>query len=158
MAALGTNNFSLNGTYVPDVVKLGLTADDLSASSGFTFTQLSFFAGDGYAPIIPASLTYNGNKINTEVLFDTGTEPFSYIEDSKAAADTTLLLPASSTVSLSTTNGFNYSYTTTASENLTNVENPGSSKTDLTILSLEFFLTNEYMIDFTNHKLGLKNN
>jgi hypothetical protein len=25
-------------------------------------------------------------------------------------------------------------------------------------MSLEFFLNNEYMLDFTNHKLGLKSN
>ncbi|MDB5111656.1 MAG: hypothetical protein JWR67_2770, partial [Mucilaginibacter sp.] len=35
MAALGTSKFSLNGTFVPDVITLGLTAADLSTSSGF---------------------------------------------------------------------------------------------------------------------------
>ena len=34
VAALGTANFSLEGTFVPGVVTLGLTASDLSSSSG----------------------------------------------------------------------------------------------------------------------------
>jgi len=158
MAAIGTSNFSLQGTYVPGVLTLGLTADDLSPSSGFVMNQLSFDAQDGYAPIIPATITYNNKVVSTEVLFDTGTEPDSFIEDKTATNTTTLLLPSSTSVSISTSSGFNYVYTTSATENLTNVENPSSSGVDVSVMSLEFFLNNEYMLDFTNHKLGLKSN
>ena len=159
MAALGTNNFSLYGNYVPGVVTLGLTADDLS-SNGFVMHQLTFYPGDGYAPVIPVSLTYNNKAaFTTEAIFDTGTEPYSYIEDPSAAADTALLLPKSSNLSLtSTPGGFNYAYTISATDNLTYVENPSSSKSNVSVISLEFFLNNEYMLDFTDHKLGLKNN
>jgi hypothetical protein len=157
MAALGTSNFSLNGTYVAGVVTLGLTSSDLSSSGGFTMNQLNYAAGDGYAPVIPATVNYNGKSISTYVLFDTGTEPYSYIED-KTAADTTVLLPKSTPVAVSLSSGFNYDYTTTSSDNLTYVENPKTSGGDVTIFSLEFFLNNEYLLDFTNHQLGLKNN
>jgi hypothetical protein len=157
MASLGTSNFSLDGTYVPGVITLGLTAADLSSSSGFTMSQLNFAAGDGYAPLIPATITYNNNSTTSYVVFDTGTEPYSYIEDKKAA-NTLVLLPAKSAVKVMTTAGFNYSFTTSDTENLTNVENPTTSGADVSIISLEFFLNNEYMLDYTNHKLGLKNN
>ena len=156
MAALGTSNFSLEGTYVPNVVTLGLTSSDLS-SNGFIMHQLTFAPGDGYAPIIPVSLTYNNKTISTDAIFDTGTEPYSYIED-PAAADSTVLLPSGTSVSLSSTPGFNYSYTTSATDNLTYVENPGTSQSNVSVISLEFFLNNEYLLDFTHHTLGLKNN
>jgi hypothetical protein len=157
MDAIGTNNFSLDGTYVPGVVTLGLTASDLSSSNGFIMHQLTYYPGDGYAPVIPVSLTYNNKSITTNAIFDTGTEPYSYIEDS-SAADTTLLLPNNTKVSLSSTPGFSYSYTTSATDNITFVENPRVSQSNVSVISLEFFLNNEYIVDFTDHKLGLKNN
>ncbi|WP_426668338.1 hypothetical protein ACPPVU_19460 [Mucilaginibacter sp. McL0603] len=157
MAALGTNNFSYEGTYVPGVVTLGLTASDLSSASGFIMHQLTYRPGDGYAPVIPVSLTYNNKTVATDAIFDTGTEPYSYLEDT-SAADTTLLLPNNTNVSLSSTQGFSYTYTTSATENITYVENPRVSQSNFSVISLEFFLNNEYMVDYTNHKLGLKNN
>jgi hypothetical protein len=156
MAALGISNFSLAGTYVPGVVTLGLTADDL-ASSGFIMHQLPYYSGDGYAPVIPLSLTYNSKTFSTDAVFDTGTEPYSYIQD-PTAADSTLLLPSNTSVSLTSTSGFSYNYTTSANDNITYVENPKISQSSISVLSLEFFLNNEYLLDYTNHKLGLKNN
>jgi hypothetical protein len=158
MAALTTSNFSYEGTYVPDVVTLGLTASDLSSAGGFSMSQLSFVTGDGYAPVIPVSLTYNSKAaFKTYAIFDTGTEPYNYIEDT-SAADTALLLPNSTSVSLSSTTGFNYAYLTSSTDNLTYVENPKTSQSDVSVLSLEFFLNNEYLLDFTNHQMGLKSN
>jgi hypothetical protein len=157
MAALGTSNFSLDGTYVPGVVTLGLTPSDLSSPGGFNMNQLNYVAGDGYAPVISATVNYNGKSISSYVLFDTGTEPYSYIED-KTAADTTVFLPEKTPVAVSLSSGFNYDYTITSTDNLTYVENPKTSGADVTIFSLEFFLNNEYLLDFTNHQLGLKNN
>ncbi|MBV8390335.1 MAG: hypothetical protein JO080_11095 [Mucilaginibacter sp.] len=155
MAALGTNNFGLHGAYVPGVVTLGLTPSDLSS---FTMHQLSYYPGDGYAPIIPVSLTYNGKTITTNTIFDTGTEPYSYIEDSTAGS-TAVLLPNNTSVSLtSTPGGFTYSYATSASDNLTYVENPTQSQSNVSVMSLEFFLNNGFMLDYYDHKLGLKNN
>lgn len=155
MAALGTNNFSFDGTYEP-VLTLGLTAADISASSGFATTPLNFHFNAGYIPIVPATIVYNNKTVSTQVLFDTGTEPYSYIEDPAAGALS--LLPTNSTVNVSTTSGFNYSYTVTNTDNLTYIENPNTSGANVTILGLEFFLTNEYMLDYTNNKLGVKNN
>ena len=158
MAALGTSQFSLSGTFVPDVITVGLTANDLSSSSGFTMNQLTFYAGDGYAPVIYTTTTYNTTKIvSTAAIFDTGTEPYSYIED-KNAATSLALLPQNTPVSVRTTSGFTYSYTTTPTENLTYIENPTSTGASISIVSLEYFLTSEYLLDYTNHQIGLKNN
>jgi hypothetical protein len=157
MGALGTSHFSPDGAYVPGVVTLGLTASDLSpSSSGFTMSQLSFSNGNGYLPIIPANITYKGKSTSTSVLFDTGTEPYSYIEDKTATGIS--LLAQNSAVNLVATSGFNYAYTTAAKENLTYIENPTTTGANVSIMSLEYFLTGGYMLDFTNHKLGLKNN
>jgi hypothetical protein len=156
IAALGTNNFSLDGTYVPGVITLGLTPGDL-APGGFTLYPISYVPAGGYPPIIPVSVTYNNRTIRTDMIFDTGTDPYNYIEDS-AAADTSTLLPNNSPVSLAANGGYTYSYTTTDTDNLTYVENPKQSQTSLSVMGLEFFLTNEFLFDFTNHQFGLKNN
>lgn len=157
MAALGTQYFSTQGTYAPGVITLGLTTADLSSSSSFTLSQLYFNSGDGYAPGVPAEITYNNKKFSTEALFDTGTEPYTYLED-PTYKGVTALLPSGSTVSLAATSGFNYSYTTSSTENLTVVENPFNTGGAISIIGLEYFLNNEYMLDFADHKLGLKNN
>jgi hypothetical protein len=155
MAALGTANFSLEGTYAPNVLTLGLTTADLSSSSGFIMNQLTFYPNDGYAPIISTTLSYNNKTFRANVVFDTGTEPYSYIED-PTAATTVSLLPKNTQVTIGTSTGFNYSYTITDTDNLSYVENPSTSGSDLTIISLEFFLNNEYLLDYTNHQLGVK--
>ena len=159
MPALGTSNFSLYGTYVPNAITIGLTSSDLASSSGFTQHQLTFYPGDGYAPVINTTITYgSSNKTTaTYAIFDTGTEPYSYIED-KTATSSIALLPSNTPVSVSTTSGFIYSYTTTPTENLTYIENPNSTGATISIISLEYFLTGQYMLDYTNHRIGLKNN
>lgn len=153
MPALGTNNFSLHGTFVPGAVTLGLTSSDLAS---FKMHQLTYYPGDGYAPIIPVSLIYNGKTITTSAIFDTGTEPYSYIEDA-TAGNGIVQLPDNTAVSLTTTpGGFTYSYATSATDNITFVENPAQSKSNVTVMSLQFFLTNEFLLDYYDHKLGLK--
>ncbi|MFI5139771.1 MAG: hypothetical protein ACHQIM_18255, partial [Sphingobacteriales bacterium] len=157
MAQLNAANFSYLGTYVPGAITLGLTASDLSSSSGFSMTQLNFYAGTGYPPIVPATVNYSSKPFSTEMLFDTGTDPFSYIEDPNFTGSITQL-PAGTAITVGTTFGFSYNYTTSTVDNLTDVENPTTSGGTLSILGLEFFLNNEFMLDFANHKLGLKSN
>jgi hypothetical protein len=155
MAALGTNNFSNSGTFVPGVVTLGLTQADLN-SSGFVMNTLTNSFGQGYIPYIPATVTYGSRTVNTSVLFDTGTEPYSYIQD-RTASTTPTLLPANTNVTIATTSGFNFTYSTSPSEYLTYIENPGASS-NVSIIGLEFFLKNEYLLDYTNNRIGVKNN
>lgn len=157
MAALGTSNFSLDGTYVAGVVTLGLTSSDLSSASGYTMHTVNYYQGDGYVPIFPTAVTYNGKTVNTYLLFDSGTSGYSYIEDTSASGAISLL-PQNTQVSLTTNAGFTYSFTTEATQNLTYIENPNLTGGQFSIMSIDFFLTNEYMLDFSTQKLGLKSN
>jgi len=158
MAALGTGNFSLAGTYVPDVLTLGLTSSDLGSSSGFTLHTLSAVENYGYTPVIQSGFSYGGKSVlSAYTIFDTGTEPYSYLEDPTAAKNVALLASGTA-VSVSTFNSFNYGFTVSDSENLTYVESTKYSGSEVSIISLEYFLNNEYLLDFANHRLGLKNN
>jgi len=157
MDALGTTNFSQNGTYVP-AITLGLTTADLT-TGGYLLSPLQFYAGEGYLPIFVAKLSYGGKAaFNGYILFDTGTEPFSYLQDPTAAA-TPVLLSNGANVNIKLNgSGFNYAYTTSATDNLTYVENPTNSGSSVSVASLSFFETNSYLLDFEGNQLGLKNN
>jgi len=157
MDALGTTNFSQNGTYVP-AITLGLTTADLT-TGGYSLTHLQFYAGEGYLPIFPARLTYGGKAaFNGYVLFDTGTEPYSYLQDPTAPA-TPALLSNGTNVSITLVgSSFNYSFLTSATDNLTYVENPTNSGSSVSVVSLSFFENNSFLLDFENNQLGLKNN
>jgi len=161
MAALGTGNFT-DADEIPltsDVITVGLTADDIGSSSAYNFTPLAVQSPYGYPPQLAATIVYGTNTIKgASVVFDSGTDPYNYIEDNNAAKTTTTL-PAGTSVSVTTTTSkFDYPFTTTASDYLTLIENPSLSGQSVSILSLEYFLNNSYLIDYTDHKLGLKNN
>lgn len=161
ISVLGSNSYSYNGTYNNNAVTLGLTNSDLST---FSMHQLTSYPGNGYSPTIPVSLTYNNKGVianktfTTNALFDTGTEPYSYIEDPTAGKTLDTLANGSAVSFTTAPGGFSYSYTTSANDNITFVENPAQSGSNITVLGLEFFLKNEYMLDYDDHKLGLKNN
>lgn len=159
LAALGTSNFSTYGTYVRNVLTLGLTQADLSSSSGFSMTQLTFYADEGYPPFVQGTIKYsNRSPFTTYILYDTGTEPYSYLQDPTINTRTPTLLPANTPVTVATSSsGFSYSYTTSSTENLTYVESTKYSGSHISILGLEFFLNNEYMLDYDHHQLGVKN-
>jgi hypothetical protein len=157
MAALGTSNFSVNGTYVPNVISLGLTSSDLSSGS-FTMHTLTSDPGYGYSVVIPGTYTYGSKTVSKAYeVFDTGTEPYSYFED-QTATSKIALLPTGTAVAVTTNGSFNYNFSVSAADNLTYVENSTSSGSNVSIISLEYFLNNEYLLDYADHQLGLKNN
>jgi hypothetical protein len=67
-------------------------------------------------------------------------------------------LPANTQVTVTTNMGFTYTYTTTSTTNLTQVENPNATGDYRTIFGIDFFMDNEYLTDYANHQIGLKNN
>jgi hypothetical protein len=156
LATLNKSLFSTSGTYVSNLLTIGLTNTDLS-SSGFIMHTLNKFATGGYSPNIPATISYNGNTTSGQILFDTGTPSTTVIED-KLATNAVGSLPANSTVTITTNMGFVYTYTTSNTGNLTEVQNPDNTGDYRTIFSLDFFITNEYLTDYGNHRIGLKNN
>jgi hypothetical protein len=155
MAALGTNNFSADGTYVPDAVIVGLTLSDLS-SPGLIISPLSQTQLQGDLPFIQSTINYDNKSVSASVIFDTGTDPYNYIPDKTATASILLLQPGQP-VSLATTSGFKYNYTTSATGNLTYIENPVTSGASFSIMGLSFFLNNDYLLDYTHHQMGFRN-
>src|SRR6185437_7820948 len=149
--------FSLGGTFVPNLLTIGLVPDDLNASSGFVMHQLNYFSQGGYSPDIPAQVTYNGHNVSATLLFDTGTPAISTIENSGAASNIAQL-PAGTTVTMTTNSGFTYSYVTSQADNLTQVAKPSYTGDPRTIFSIDFFSDNEFLMDYKGHRIGLKNN
>jgi hypothetical protein len=155
LAMLNNGSFSTSGTFVTGLLDIGLIPDDFS--SGFIMHPLTSSGIGGYSPNIPATVNYNGQDVPATVLFDTGTPSISLLEDGSAAQSVTTL-PANTTVKLTTGSGFSYQYTTTSTYNLTQVLNPSYSSDIRTIFSIDFFISNEYLMDYKNHQIGLKNN
>jgi hypothetical protein len=156
LAALPGAGFNTTATFVPNLLYIGLTANDLNAP-GFVMHPLGYSAIGGYSPNIVSTITYNGQSVNGSILFDTGTPTNTIIENS-AAISNMVTLPANSNISILTGQGFSYQYTTASNFNVTEVENPSYSRDTRTIFSINFFLSNEYLLDYTNHRIGLKNN
>ncbi|MGI4020641.1 MAG: hypothetical protein ACRYFA_03985 [Janthinobacterium lividum] len=157
LAVLNSTNFNSTGPYVSSLLSIGLTPSDLATTSGFIFHPLTYAATGGYSPNIPATITYSGKSVAAQVLFDTGTPSISVIEN-KLETNGLGNLPVNSPVTITTTKGFVYSYTTTSTSNLTAIQNPNISGDFRTIFSIDFFTQNEYLTDYTHHQIGLKNN
>lgn len=156
LATLNSSYFSTTGaTYVAGLLSIGLTNNDLT-SSGFIMHPLTNTSA-GYSSNIPATISYNGQSIPATVLFDTGTPSQTIIED-RAAQSTIGALPVNTVVTVTTNRGFVYTYTTNNTTNLTAVENPNITGDSRTIFSIDFFVNNEYLVDYQNHQIGLKNN
>ncbi|MFB9843641.1 pepsin/retropepsin-like aspartic protease family protein [Mucilaginibacter ginsenosidivorans] len=156
LATLSMAQFNSNGNYVSSLLTVGLTSSDLT-SAGFIMHPLSPINPGGYSPNIPSTITYGSKSVSSNVLFDTGTPALTIIED-KTAVRTIGQLPANTVVKVTTNKGFVYQYTTTSTENLTEVQNPNNTNDFRTIFSLSFFIENEYLTDYKNHQIGLKNN
>ncbi len=156
LAALNTAAFPSTPTYVAGLLTIGLTSADLASSSGFIMHPLTYFSTGGYSPNLPGTITYSGKTISASFLFDTGTPSVTTIED-KTAVRSIGQLPANTPVTIKTNQGFTYSYTTTSTGNLTEVQNPNNTLDYRTIFSLDFFIKNEYLTDYAGHQIGLKN-
>lgn len=156
LAVLPRSQFSSTGTYVARLLKVGLTSADIT-SNGFIMHPLTSTGAGGYSPNIPSTVTYNGQSVKTNVLFDSGTPLIATIEN-KLAVNSTGQLPANTQVTITTDMGFTYTYTTTSTTNLTQVENPNVTGDYRTIFGIDFFMDNEYLTDYVHHQIGLKNN
>lgn len=157
LAMFNSASFSTTApTYVAGLVTIGLTPDDISAS-GFIMHPLTFYSVGGYSPDIAGTINYNGTNVPATILLDTGTPSVSILENSAAGANSTTL-PANTSVTMTTPQGFNFQYTTTSTYNLTEVDRPSYSQDIRTIFSIDFFLSNEYLLNYRDHQIGLKNN
>lgn len=155
LATIGSTNFSPSLYFQTSLLTIGLVPTDLT-SAGFIMHPLTYVSGYGYSPNIPATLTYGGKSISTTMVFDTGNPMTAIIEDRTASA--LGQLPVNTTVNVTTTKGFSYTYVTTSTANLTEVLNPNVTGDYRSVLAIDFFFNNEYLTDYTNHQIGLKNN
>jgi hypothetical protein len=155
--ALFSAPFTSTLTFAPGLLTIGLTPTDLNSSS-FIMHNLDYYSVGGYSPNIRASITYNGKTVNNAfLLFDTGDPAITYLSDPTASANV-ITLPAGTPVSLTTNNGFNYQYTTATNSNETQVIKLSYSNDIRSIFDIDFFVKNEYLLDYQNHRIGLKNN
>ena len=156
ITALNPNGFISVPTYIPGLLTLGLSSDDLASSSGYIYHPLSYFTFGGYSANIPATITYGSTSVAAQILFDTGTPSVTTIEDKTATAIGAL--PVNTLVTITTNKGFKYQYTTSATGNLTQIQNPNNTGDTRSIFSLDFFIKNNFITDYTHHQIGLKNN
>jgi hypothetical protein len=157
LALLNKAAFSTSGTYVSGLLTIGLVPDDIATSSGFIMHPLTYFSQGGYSPDIPSTISYNGQNFAATVLFDTGTPAINLLENT-AAPNNISTLPDNTPVTLTTNGGFTYQYTTSSTNNVTQVAKPSYTGDPRTIFSINFFTDNEFLMDYTNHQIGLKNN
>jgi len=162
LAMLNGADFNSSGQYVAGLFTAGLTDAD-RFSSGFVMHPLSYSSDGGYSPDIPATITYGNTSTSAEILFDTGTPAITIIEDRNANSVKKSLnslgdLPMGSVVTITTNRGFKFTYTVNATNNLTTVENPNKSGDYRSIVSIYFFMQNEFLTDYDHNVIGLKNN
>jgi len=190
LAQLGSG-FTSVGSYDANVLTVGLTSADLS-STGFVMHKLTFNSNEGYSPDIAATTVYGAKTVTGPVVFDTGTSPYTYIEDRtairknisrlaalvRAKSDVARFhagisssnpsisnsisavgaLASGTKVTVTTNQNFVYSFTTSSRSYLTQIENPNTTGDPRTILAIDYFINNEYLLDYTGHQIGLKNN
>lgn len=131
------------------LLTIGLTQ---ATESGFSLQTQRLDAGNVYDPDIVGTIGYNSQSIaNSSVVFDTGTPVGFDIYNASEGGSTQL--PAGEAVQLSTGQGFDYSYTTDAVIYQTIVSSTGQTRS---IFGIDFFLNNYYLLDYTNHYIGLK--
>jgi len=78
--------------------------------------------------------------------------------ENSAATTNIASLPDNTTVTLTTNSGFTFQYTTNSTNNITQVAKPSYTGDPRTIFSINFFTENEFLTDYRDHKIGLKNN
>lgn len=156
LAKIDNSKFTSAGAFVSNLLTIGLVPDDLN-SAGFIMHTLSLGSQGGYSPNIPATITYGGTSVAANILFDTGNPAVSVIENSKETAALGRL-PVGTVVTITTNRGFVYTYTTTSTGKLTQIQNPNISGDFRSIMSLDFFTDNQFLTDYASHRIGLKNN
>jgi len=158
LALFNNSEFSTGTpTYVGGLLTIGLVPDDISSSSPFVMHPLNYNSQGGYSPDILSTVTYSGKSVSAYVLFDTGTPAINIIANS-AATSNSIILPTNTTVTLTTGAGFTYTYKTGSSNYITQVSKPSYTNDPRTIFSIDFFSDNEFLTDYRDHAIGLKNN
>jgi hypothetical protein len=156
LAKLNAANFVSAATFTDNLLYIGLTPNDLN-SSGFIMHPLNYNAISGYTANIASTVTYSGNTVPASILFDTGSPAVTLIQNQNAPSNSATL-DVGTKVALTTSAGFSYQYTVGPDNNLTTVQKPSYSRDNRTIYTINFFIENQFLLDYANHRIGLKNN
>ena len=144
-----TNQASNQGFPSTPLLTLGLTSD---METGYALQSQRLDIGFLYDPDLLVNVTYGGSTVsNSNLLLDTGTPVGNSIFNSAISGSTTLA--AGVAVSFSTNEGFDYGYSTDNLLFQTIVQNNGQQRC---IFGIDFFLNNYFLIDYTQHYIGLK--
>ncbi|WCT11433.1 hypothetical protein [Mucilaginibacter jinjuensis] len=153
---LGSLNFKAlitdKVTYVPGLLTIGLTKQQLF-SSGF----ISHPIASETNALIEATVQYDGNPAASYATFDTGSSGFSNLETGIKGNNNTIL-SGDDKITLSTRHGFNYNYMAGVNSNPTAVQTTPYPNSDVNIFSINFFDHHEYLLNYENYSVGLKNN
>lgn len=131
------------------LLTIGLSS---TTESGFALQSQRLDIGNTFDPDILGTVTYNGSTVpGTNILLDTGT-PVGFTIYNASVGNTTILA-AGLPVQLSTQEGFTWGYSTDSQLFQTTVTYTGQQRS---IFGIDFFLTNFFLLDYTEHYIGLK--
>jgi hypothetical protein len=150
LSDIGWSNVASNQGYpASKLLTLGISE---SMKSGFSLQSQRFDIGNLYDPDILATVSYGTTTLpNTNLLFDTGTPVGYSIYNPSVGGSTTLASGIS--VQVASPEGFSYNYTTDDLLFQTTAQSNGQQRC---IFGIDFFLNNSFMLDYTEHYIGLK--
>ena len=151
--------FTPSDISVPGLLTVGLTKSDISSGSGFVMHELGSDLHGLISPNINSIVLPNntGRFVSTGILFDTGVSE-TIIEDPHAANGDLGQLADGTIVNFNTSQNFTYQYSASINTNITFMKNPNTTGDARTIYGLDFFINNEFLVDYAHNKIGLKLN
>jgi hypothetical protein len=143
-----TSAASAQGYPATPLLTLGLTS---GMEAGFALQSQRLDIGNTFDPDLQGTVTYGGSAValTSNILFDTGTPLGFSIYSTSFPAST----QSGVQVDLSTSQGFQYGYTTDNALFQTSVSSSGQQRC---IFGIDFFLNNYFLLDYTYHYIGLK--
>lgn len=135
------------------LLQVGVTND---AEQGFTIQQ-KHIANNGlvFSDQVNGKFAIAGKSFNAGILFDTGTPQGVSIAAPESFGNQPQLLNDQTSVSFTSNEGYNYTYLADKGAQSTKL-NP-SAQIGRSIIGLQFFAGNSFLIDYTNHNIGIIN-
>ncbi len=135
------------------ILQVGLTAN---TEQGFTLQQKPVLNnGQSVSAYVNGKFTIGSNSFDAEILFDTGTPHGVNISFPESLGlSQSQVLNDQTKISFTSDEGYHYNYLVDQTSWRTQI-NP-AVKIGRSIVGLQFFANNSFLIDFNNHFIGLK--
>ncbi|TDW96944.1 hypothetical protein [Dinghuibacter silviterrae] len=143
-----TGTPSNQGYAATPLLTIGLTS---GMESGFALQSQRLDLGNTFDPDVLGIVSYAGSAValSSNILLDTGTPVGFSIYSTSTPAST----QSGQAVEMTTSQGFQYGYTTDNALYQTSVSSSGQQRC---IFGIDFFLNNYFLLDYTYHYIGLK--